>query len=108
MNKIKILVIFTALISFGLPKISDANVKILKIYREANPDLKPDCMYCHMDKAPKTDDGKHELNAYGKKVGEMLQAEKKELTDDELKAACIKIFQNIGRHDTFKATESQK
>lgn len=45
-----------------------ADIKQVKIYKEAFPEEKPKCACCHTDKMPKKDDGKHDLNDYGKKV----------------------------------------
>lgn len=83
------------------PSLGHADVDILKVYREVNPDLKPNCMYCHLDKLPKKDPGTHELNAYGKKMQEMCLVEKKEMTKDELKVFYTEVFKKLGRHDSF-------
>lgn len=45
-----------------------ASLKEIKVYKEAYPDEKPKCACCHVDKKPSKEDGKHELNEYGKKV----------------------------------------
>ena len=45
-----------------------ADIKQTKIYKEAFPDETPKCACCHVDKKPSKDDGKHDLNDYGKKV----------------------------------------
>lgn len=45
-----------------------ADVAQIKIYKEAFPDAKIKCLFCHVDAIPKKDAGKHELNAYGQKV----------------------------------------
>ena len=108
MKKILLLMSLITLFCLGWPMDSHANVKIMKFYRELNPDLKSDCTYCHIDKQPKKEEGKHELNAYGEKIQELLKTEKKEMTDEELKAVCAKIFKEIGRHDAFKAEEIKK
>ena len=45
-----------------------ANVKEIKLYKEAFPDAeKPKCIGCHMIEKPKKE-GDHELNEYGKKI----------------------------------------
>ena len=54
---------------FSLP--AAANVKMIKAYKEAYPDEKPKCQHCHVDEKPKKEDGKHDLNEYGKKVIEI-------------------------------------
>lgn len=89
--------------------LSFANVDEMKVYREINPDLKPNCMYCHVDKAPKKDEGKHEFNAYGKKAVEMFMAEKTEgMTKEQIKEAYTKIFTELGRHDAFVEEQAPK
>ena len=45
-----------------------ADMNQVKIYKEAFPDEKPKCNYCHIDALPKKDAGKHELNDYGLKA----------------------------------------
>ncbi len=83
-----------------------AGVDQLKYYREINPDLKPSCLYCHIDKTPKKEDGKHDLNPYGTKVHETFEAQKVEgMTKDQIKEAYVKIFKELGRHDNFKPEE---
>jgi hypothetical protein len=39
-----------------------------KLYKEVFGGEKPKCIVCHVDKLPKKDDGKHDLNEYGKKL----------------------------------------
>lgn len=91
---------------FVLSSQAFAGVDQLKYYREVNPDLKPSCLYCHVDKTPKKEDGKHDLNPYGTKVHETFEAQKVEgMTKEQIKEAYIKIFKELGRHDTFKAEE---
>ena len=50
----------------ALPALAD--VKQIKAYKEAYPDAKPKCIWCHTSEKPKKEDGQHELNDYGKKV----------------------------------------
>lgn len=49
---------------------AQADVEQMKAYKEAFPGAKIKCIDCHTDAIPKKDAGKHELNAYGKKVVE--------------------------------------
>ena len=69
MNRMKTLFLIAVFVFFT-NTIATANVKYLKVYKDAYPDPKPQCMFCHVDKLPKKDDGKHDLNEYGKKVKE--------------------------------------
>ncbi len=103
MKKVNSVVAVVALSIFVSPALTFASVEALKIYREVNSDLKPNCMYCHVDKLPKKEAGKHELNAYGLKVKEALGADKKEMSADEQKQAYIAVFKQLGRHDAADA-----
>ena len=48
--------------------LAQANLEQVKLYKAAFPDEKPKCSCCHVDKAPKKDEGKHDWNEYGLKV----------------------------------------
>jgi hypothetical protein len=61
-------ILLVMLLSVALSSNAFANIKELKIYKEAFPEAKPKCSVCHVDALPKKDDGKHELNEYGKKM----------------------------------------
>jgi len=71
---------------------ASANPKQLKTYREVFPEFKPKCFYCHVDKVPKKADGKHDLNAYGLKLQELMGGEK--LTAE--------MIQSVGNHEEFE------
>lgn len=45
-----------------------ANLKEIKNYKEAFPDVKLKCIDCHVDEKPKKDEGRHDNNDYGKAV----------------------------------------
>jgi len=47
--------------------LGQANIAMLKAYKEAYPDSKPKCINCHVSEKPKKDED-HELNGYAKKV----------------------------------------
>ncbi len=76
---------FLMALSFLLASVPSvfASVKQIKGYKEASPDEKPKCQHCHVDEKPKKDDGKHDMNEYGKKVLELA----KEPTAETYKAA---------------------
>ncbi len=103
MKKFSILTGLVVCVVMACPVLSYASVEMLKVYREVNPDLKPNCMYCHVDKLPKKDKGKHEVNAYGAKLKEVLVAEKIEMTAEEKKQAYTNVFKQLGRHDVSDA-----
>jgi hypothetical protein len=69
---------------------AQASMKEMKVYKEAFPDAKIKCMDCHVDAMPKKDDGKHELNAYGK----ALIAETGKATVD--------TYKKVGKVEDFK------
>ena len=75
---------------------ASANIEQLKVYRKVFPDLKPKCSYCHIDEKPKKEDGKHELNAYGLKLKELMAD--RDLTEEMVKSA--------GSHEEFKAQDA--
>lgn len=85
-----ILSIFAAV---ALVPAAQANVKQLKVYRTVYPNFKPKCGYCHVDDKPKKDDGKHDLNAYGQKLQELMAGG--ELTEE--------MVQSVGSHEEFEA-----
>ena len=82
-QKFLIQFILTALFVLFLLTPAWANIKQVKVYKEVYPDEKPKCACCHVDKKPSKEEGKHELNEYGKKV----IAISKEPTADNYKAA---------------------
>lgn len=47
---------------------AQADLTVLKAYKEAFPDTHPKCSACHVDALPKKAEGQHEWNAYGKAV----------------------------------------
>jgi hypothetical protein len=71
-----------------------ANVEQVKLYKAAFPESKPKCVFCHIDKLPKKDEGMHEPSAYGKKVREAA-----EITADAYKQA--------GSYEEFEAQQNQ-
>lgn len=71
-----------------------ANVDQIKVYKAAFPDSKPQCIFCHIDKLPKKDEGMHEPNAYGKKVREAA-----EITAD--------AYKQVGTFEDFEAQQNQ-
>lgn len=99
MKKFSILTVLILFAVWACPVSVYASVEMLKVYREVNPDLKPNCMYCHVDKLPKKDLGKHEVNAYGAKIKKLLVAEKIEMTAEQKKEAYSNVFKQLGRHD---------
>ena len=70
MFKQRMLLLLTAIAFLALCTFSYANVEQIKKYKEAYPDEKPKCTFCHTDAIPKKDEGKHNWNAYGLKVKE--------------------------------------
>ncbi|MFA5059315.1 MAG: hypothetical protein WC676_01630 [Candidatus Omnitrophota bacterium] len=62
------LFLLTAVIILGWAVAAQADMKEIKVYKEAFPGESPKCIACHTDKMPKKDDGMHELSEYGQKV----------------------------------------
>jgi hypothetical protein len=62
----KVMILFVGLGLVLLMATAQADMKELKIYKEAFPGATIKCIDCHVDAMPKKDDGKHDLNAYGK------------------------------------------
>lgn len=58
--------VFAAALSWTVP--AHATLDIAKAYKSAFGTEKPKCTTCHVDKVPKKEDGKHDLNDYGKKI----------------------------------------
>src|SRR3989344_2784640 len=71
-----------------------ANVEQIKLYKAAYPDSKPKCIFCHIEKLPKKDEGMHEPSAYGKKVREAA-----EITAD--------TYKQVGTFEDFEAQQNQ-
>src|SRR3989338_4608366 len=69
---------------------AEADMNQIKLYKEAFPETKPQCLFCHVDKLPKKDAGMHDLSAYGIKVKE---------TDTEIKA---ETYTKVGAFEDFK------
>src|SRR3989338_6750899 len=69
---------------------AEANVDEIKVYKNAFPGSKPQCIFCHIEKIPKKDAGLHDLNAYGTKV---------KSTDPEITE---ETFKKVGAFEDFK------
>jgi hypothetical protein len=78
------IIVLTGLGLLLLMSAAQANMKEMKMYKEAFPGTTVKCIDCHVDTMPKKDDGKHELNAYGKSV--ITKAQKADPTADTYKA----------------------
>jgi hypothetical protein len=69
-----------------------ANLAQVKLYKTTFEGEKPKCTTCHMDKAPKKEEGKHEWNDYGKKI----LAAKKELNKEQVDEEVLK---KVGKNE---------
>ena len=67
--------------------VSTADLEIQKQAKAAGVDAK-NCQYCHVDKLPKKDEGKHELND----VGKWLVAEKEKKGAKKVDGAWAKDY----------------
>ena len=71
-----------------------ADVEQIKLYKAAFPESKPKCIFCHVDKLPKKDEGMHEPSAYGKKIREAA-----EITAE--------TYKEVGTFEEFEAQQNQ-
>lgn len=71
-----------------------ASVDQAKLYKSVFGQ-KPKCISCHTDKVPKKEDGKHDLNEYGKKL---KAAKIKESPDEE-------TYKTVGKNEKAEFTE---
>lgn len=78
--------ILTAVMAFASGS-AMANMAQLKAYKEAFPGSKPKCASCHVDAAPKKEDGKHDWNEYGLKVKKLIETAKQTADAETYKAA---------------------
>ena len=88
MNKRNILSLFLFAFVFLFLEVSPvfANLEMVKLYKNTfGTDDKPKCACCHTDKIPKKDEGKHDLNDYGKKLKAAKPADKAMPDEETLK-----------------------
>ena len=71
-----------------------ATLEQVKLYKNVFGQ-KPKCTSCHVDKTPKKETGKHNLNAYGKK----LKAAKTEDMPDE------ETYKKVGKNEKADLVE---
>jgi hypothetical protein len=96
MKKGMILLIGLGLVLWIVP--AQAGMKDMKIYKEAYPDAKIKCIDCHVDAMPKKDDGKHEMNDYGKAV--MAESQKAGAKPDV--SPTVDMYKAVGKIEDFK------
>lgn len=87
-------VLTLAVVAFSHPV--QANPKIIKAYKEAYPDAKPKCIFCHVDAMPKKADGQHENNDYGKTIKDAYEALGKDAEPTG------EMFKNVGSKEDFE------
>ena len=87
-----------AVAAFVFTSVARADMKEMKIYKETYPGAKVKCVDCHADAMPKKDDGKHELNAYGKAV---IDEAKKEAAKDAVHST-TETYKKVGKVEDFK------
>ena len=96
MKKGMILLIGLGVVLWMVPV--QANMKEIKIYKEAYPGATTKCIDCHVDTMPKKDDGKHEWNAYGKAV--IAEAKKAGAKPDV--SPTVDTYKKVGKIEDFK------
>jgi hypothetical protein len=72
---------------------AQANLNDVKLYNDAYPGAKVKCIACHVDAMPKSDKGKHNLNAYGKAVVKACAKSKVRTAD---------TYKKLGKVEDFK------
>ena len=83
---------------------AEANPEQIKTYKKVYPEAKPQCVFCHLDKIPKKDVGKHDLNAYGTKVKSIAP----EITEESFKAVGpFEDFKDEGTPAAGEATQTE-
>lgn len=100
MNIRKEVFLGAAVLALMVTSVAQADMKEMKIYKEAYPDAKVKCVDCHKDAMPKKDDGKHDMNAYG----EAVMAEAKKEATAEAKPT-VDTYKKVGKIEDFKATK---
>ena len=75
---------------------AQATIHHQKLYKKVFPGSKPKCLFCHIDKLPKKDEGAHDLNEYGLKV----KGDNEEVTVEAIQAA--------GEHPVDPAQEAEE
>jgi len=97
MKKMMMLFAGVGLLLWVVP--AQADMKMIKAYKEAYPDAKPKCIECHVVALPKKADGEHEMNDYGKAV--IAQATKEAAAKAEVMPTAD-TFKKVGPIETFK------
>ncbi len=82
---------------------AQANLKVIKAYKEAYPDTKPKCIQCHVVALPKKADGEHDNNDYGKAVAKVI----KDAKEAEPSADTIKKVGSIEDFEKKAAAEKK-
>jgi len=90
-KQVMVLLVLAAIAVWVTP--AHADLKQIKVYKEAYPDAKPKCINCHVDEKPKKDDGMHEANAYGKAVMEQAGEEAVPTAETYQKVGSIEDFE---------------
>lgn len=86
---------------FTFTSVAQADMKEMKTYKEAFPDVKVKCVDCHKDAMPKKDDGMHDVNAYGEAV---IAEAKKAAAQDDAKPT-VETYKSVGKIEDFKASK---
>ena len=94
-NVSKLIFSMAVLTGFIFSSSAQADVAMMKAYKEAFPDTHPKCNSCHVDAMPKKADGQHEWNAYGLAV-------KKAAKDAGLDHPTADTFKKVGKIEDFK------
>lgn len=93
-----------AMVSMIFAGAAQADMKEMKKYKEAIPGATVKCIDCHTDAMPKKDDGKHELNEYGKAVmtEAKVEAEAAKAAEAAEVEPTVETYKKVGAIADFK------
>ncbi|MBF0121844.1 MAG: hypothetical protein HQL21_00370 [Candidatus Omnitrophica bacterium] len=103
MTKMKTIIfsVFAAAIFLVVSSTVHADMKQMKIYKEAFPEAKAKCVECHTDAMPKKDDGKHDVNDYGAAVMEQAKKDAEAAAVAEV-VPTAETYKKVGKIEEFK------
>lgn len=89
-----------------LSNIAQADVAVLKAYKQAFPGTQNKCNACHVDNLPKKAQGQHEWNAYGLALKKALNAAglPDVVTSDNVDQAAA-VIKQTGKIEDFKPSK---
>ncbi len=104
MKNVNLLVMFSVLAAGSLLTTStaQADMKQIKVYKEAYPDAKLTCINCHDLQLPKKAEGEHENNDYGKAVLAEAVKDTPAVAAGEEVVPTVDTYKKVGPIENFK------